>query len=435
MPDLSKQLNVSKIFFGVGARYESILIFIWAFVLSCSSVSYLNAYLVWVLSAVLLAPIFVQVALRKRICYDNFFLAGIIFVLSIWPNIYFAKYQIYTAIFFVKLFLVFIVYLLLRNKEECFFVIFSALIFSVFVNALCIFANLFFNIGFLAHPTFLGDRWLTIFNDPGYLSKLGLSVFVYSFYLFLDKISIFRFLLLVSSIVLVIYDGSRTDLLAMILGSIFVFYLQIRRKKKEVSRIIMIILLVLVGSFVYKASTDYKSFTSKMTMRGGEVFLIVKAIFSRDVQSVAKYDDARFSMIKNAFNVISEHPLVGAGMRSTGLLAFSAQKKQVVAMDDHITYLEIWEDFGLLAFFAYIYLIISWIFKAKPFTNGLQNEPTIVKAIGYNTVFMLSYFILRSLFHSLSDQISEWMYIMVFAGFFWSLCSIYRYKGISSVDH
>lgn len=402
------------------------LIFIWVlFLVSADLKIVISSHIHWYVTALILPFITIDCLYSRKIKIDLFFILASIFLLSIYFSIPWSLYLLNNLGTYIKLSLIFISYLLIGNNVAYLRAAFAAFIFAAVLNVILFLLGFLFDISYLSGFAGSGIRWMTLLNMPGSLANLGISVFVYSLYCFIGskKISLKTLALFLSCLLLIIFDGSRTVFLAMLLG---VFYCSVlifndhslwKGFSKKVIVGVMIIALG-VACFSFFAPSRVKN---KLVFRSNNVLEFIKN--EKTISGLKKSDNMRYLLIKEAIRSISKSPLIGKGIYSTGIYFrddSNIDENKPDIMNVHMAYLGVWGDFGILAFISFTFLAFFWLVNIKRVFCNIRNiEDVRLKALGYNAIFLLFFFAFRSLFHPLSNEWSEWILVLIPAGIYW----------------
>lgn len=403
------------------SRLCGMLVFLWFFSLLNTGINLLMPYAQWYITIAIFPFLVVNNLYFKEARVDIFFILAGLFILSIFPGLPFSLYPKYTLVFIVKLSLIFAVYLLI-NRLDYLKVAFLAFVVAVFINAVFLLLGMVFDIPLLAHIESPDSfRWLTLLNGLGSLAGLGLSVAVFSLYGFFaenKKVGFGYFCLFASGVFLIVFDGSKTCALALLLavlfcgflifvdgGSIKKFFQKVYLKKMCV---VFSALFFMAGSFVLLAP--------KMKLRGGNNFInMIKS------SSLKKADSHRYLLIQDSLRRIKKNPILGRGMYSAGVYQYhnGGVDKEPVFIASHFGYLGIWANFGILAFISFVAFMFFWLPYVRKFFRNMRNiEDVRLKALGYNSVFLLFFFAFKTLFNPLGIELSDWVFVLIPAGIY-----------------
>src|SRR5260370_3207894 len=80
----------------------------------------------------------------------------------------------------------------------------------------------------------------------------------------------------------------------------------------------------------------------------------------------------------------------------------------------HMTYLQVWADMGILGLVGYVWLTWVWLQKIRVLICGIERLPGIQdRAVYFNAIFILFFFLFSSFFHPFSTEWSEWIAFVV----------------------
>jgi hypothetical protein len=384
----------------------------------------------WYITIPMLALISVGIFYNKKIRVDQFFICICIFTLSLFFSTKHPSYTFITFVTCIKLSLVCACYFLLSNKVFDLNVIFKAFIFLAILNFVLLALSIFFDFTFLAHD-YNNDnhRWITLLCSPGTLSLVGESIFFYSLFYFISskKMSVGLLFLLIVSLSIVIFDGSRTGLLVLLLGCFYCMallayegnlYLTFLKR----AAIFIVSIVLIIGSIV--------SFAPPKVVGKFQFRKFIKHSNMVNVAGVAKTDYDRYQLITHAFKIIANNPISGSGGLYSSVMPMKKHpqlkinlyndKPPVYGQTIHNAYLGTWCDFGIVSFLAYLCLMFSWILKIRLAHFNIRNESNgHIKAMGYNSIFLQFASVLHMVFHPFGNQISYWLLTLVSAAVYW----------------
>jgi len=298
----------------------------------------------------------------------------------------------------------------------------KAFISAVYINVILLIG------GVVVSPFFASEmatgRWGTILNYPGSLWRVGISVFILAAY----GAFLFRFrnlhydILLLASLALIYFDGSRTGMLLLIIAIVFLVFLLLIERQVKIKTFVVGSVIVMV--FLLLMLFPLKTISDSLKVTGAERFLSVVYTLKGQSQGFESVDMARIKMLETGINALKEHPFVGTGVGTTK--ANMIPEPMVV----HMTYLQVWADIGVLGFASYIFLVWGWVIWLPDIIRRIRRSVDLSeKAIYYNSIFMLFVFGLSGFFHPLSTEWSEWiMFLFAYSSLF-KFCKINRLQG------
>ena len=88
-------------------------------------------------------------------------------------------------------------------------------------------------------------------------------------------------------------------------------------------------------------------------------------------------------------------------------------------MSVHMTYLQIWADLGIFGLLAYLWVTCGWAPQLRRAFLAVRSIGSAEeRAIYYNAVFILMFFVFSGFFHPVSTEWSEWIAFAIALGFF-----------------
>ncbi|MED1919386.1 O-antigen ligase family protein [Bacillus thuringiensis] len=428
----------------------------------------------WVVSLLFLVPVLL---LNYRKKDSNKFVVYILFpsillISSILISSFYSQNYLYD--FFqagkVTVILIFC-YLFFLVRSELAHLAFKGFIISAYMNFIILVLGVL-SFTQLASIMTLDGRWGTFLNYPGSLSKVGVVVYVYAAFQLFNRtaLSISNIMLLIASVFIVYFDGSRTSEITLLLGTIFLFVILLIEYVKNISRpkfssmVVSVLVLALVLS-VSKVSVD-KITLSIETKRAIELAKIEaakeaelakqkpvqpstdsNAVKQEEVSTppvevptsdelkqsndrtgsvfanlstngilagIASSDPIRFQMIITALDEIVSHPWVGQGIGTT---KYQTATGPIVV---HNAYLQTWADLGILGLLALLGLYFGWIIKLPTVMRHIQGSINVrERSLYYNSIFILLYMSFSALFHPISTEWSEWIMFIIASAIYW----------------
>ena len=258
------------------------------------------------------------------------------------------------------------------------------------------------------------DRWGTILNHPGSLSRVGVMVWVFAAYLVVKRRSATALGLSIASTALVYFDGSRTTFLLLFLGALFlVFVLAV-----EAGRLRRALFIGIIGLGIVTAIVGYSGILSGQSGGGavGRFSESVGSVGAEGWQGLETADLIRFQMLQDVVEAIQAHPVLGTGIETTTTETIDGP------MDTHMTYLQVWADMGLLGFSAIMWLMWGWIVWIPKVLRTVRVFPDLAqRALYYNATFLLFFYAVAAVFHPLSTEWSEWIMFIVSYALVWEI--------------
>ncbi len=269
---------------------------------------------------------------------------------------------------------------------------------AVYINVILLFCGAIISPVF-AHEMAIG-RWGTVLNYPGSLWRLGIAVFILSAYgYFISGFRNFHYgVLLLSSLLLIFFDGSRTGILIFIIGVLFLGLVLLLEKRIKLKKTVVLTVgtLLVIPIIVFPLNL--------LGIEGAGRFVSNINTIKNTQYSFERIDPARFKMLKTVINEIGEHPFVGKGIGST------RTNTPVGPMVVHMTYLQVWADMGILGFVSYIGVAWGWIIWLPKIVRQIRGlSYCSERAVCYNAIYLLIVFGISGLFHPLSTEWSEWI--------------------------
>jgi O-antigen ligase len=256
-------------------------------------------------------------------------------------------------------------------------------------------------------------RYGTFLNGPGSMWRVGILVLLPSaLNLLLGQSLLWPLVLFLSSIALMIFDGSRTAGISMFLATGFIVYFMSREvmiSKKGLSRKLLsrvaIVVIILIGGVIWRPVAS--SYTTNIGFGRRLSALFSTASSGEGIEGIAVADENRMNMLKTAFNAILDHPLLGTGMGTTTI------ETDVGPMVVHLAYLQIWADVGILGFIAYAVLLFGALLGPWVRTSAVVTADVGDRIVIYNGTYLLLCWAISSLLHPISTEIAEWVMFIV----------------------
>lgn len=254
-------------------------------------------------------------------------------------------------------------------------------------------------------------RYGTILNGPGSLWRVGILVLLPSaLNLLMGRSFVLPLTMFVSSVALLVFDGSRTAALAIVIACGFIGYFmvtEVRRNRYASRKLLLrtaVLGLVLLSGIVWRPIQQAYVENISFGERFGRFFNEAE---TNGVSGVESVDEVRTDMLSAAIEAILEHPVVGSGMGST---AIDSPDGAVVV---HDAYLQVWADVGILGLIGYVALTLG-VLVGPWVRRGTMVRADIGDRIGFlNGVFILTCWAISGFLHPLSTEISEWVMFIV----------------------
>lgn len=297
-------------------------------------------------------------------------------------------------------------------------VAFTALQHAVILNTLCL-ATIFFFPGLAAEQMAPG-RWGTVMNAPGSLWRVGIVTLVYGAYLlYVERpFPIRGFVLFACSATLIYADGSRTAMFLIPLSVVYLGFVLLRETKTHADTL-RLACLVIIGVFAAGLFLDARS---RMfgTYSDNADALTRFTQFSDQLSSdgLVNSDPVRYEMVRSTLDRIKEQPFFGRGIGQTRV------NTDAGPMVVHMTYLQLWADLGIFGLLAYLWVICGWTPRLRRALVAIGRYGSARdRALYYNAVFVLMFFVFSGFFHPVSTEWSEWIAFAVALGFFTQVVS------------
>ena len=304
---------------------------------------------------------------------------------------------------------------------------FRGFIIAVCINLLLLLGGCF---GFGTAAEMAPNRWGTVLNWPGSLSRVAGSVWVYAAYLLVKRRSPSSMVLLAASTFLVYMDGSRTALLLLLVGALFVVLVL----TTEAGQLQRAVLVGAIGLGVFVVGVTYSGLLSgdASIEEGGAVARLnglVNSVAASGVEGLGTVDVIRYQMLEDVVDAIQAHPVFGTGIETT------VTETIVGPMGIHMTYLQIWADMGLLGFGAYVWLVWGWVFWVPGVLHHVRALPDAAqRAVYYNALYLLLMYASAGVFHPLSTEWSEWIIFIVPYALIWDIAQSQQVASLERVS-
>ena len=410
------------------------LITIWVFLLMSADLKgEIHHWIHWLITAAILPFIGCQYIFYPKKIPSNFYTcSGYLLIAAILLNLFTAQNKIYNLEEALKLLLIFSAYFIFAYNYS----FIKAAMMGLKISAICNFLLLVagaLGISSLAHIKYIKDfRWLTILNWPGSLEKAGLVIFCYALYLTLIGKDFFtHWFLFFVSIILVLFDGSRTGLCVIYLGYFIVPLFILMNDKYKINSKFIVTLCFAIFTFFFAnfikqsitinslVTTQYEQSSNSLSEKGYSVnsqnrltAFINKLKFGW--QGLKESDPIRYRMIQVGLEHIHNNPIFGTGLGTTTVPVVDPENGKMMDVDVHNSYLQVWGNLGILGFIAFLIIILGWVYYLPDVLISIQKaNSAIQKALLYNSIFILFYCAINYLTHPLSTEWSEWIMYLI----------------------
>lgn len=238
-------------------------------------------------------------------------------------------------------------------------------------------------------------------NANGFAYQLIFVVYAV-FYFWKSKSSvhwrIFLTFILVTSLIGIIYSGSRTGIIGVAIFILLWWYFCHKKTlPKNPLRIYIILLILLVG---ISYSVNY---------------VLSKTYLGKRIQYIEHFEDAssqtRLQLYKDSFDVIIHSPIFGVGLSNFVLFSPSGEYT-------HSNYLEIAANTGIVGVFLY-YAIYFILWRRLNRINRLYKEPHFSYTIGLLKAAIITVLIQSFSTVNYSSKIT-WIFLAAIIGYSWS---------------
>jgi len=402
-------------------RRVSLIICIWTIIILSADIKVsVNPHIHWIVTGLAIILIIPYIRQLKIHIPRLYLISAGLFIFSVLIAAFRSTYPLYDIVEAAKLgVILFGAMAFFNSHKEYTHISFKGFTLSAYINCALIIMGIAF-LPILAKEMELG-RWGTILNYPGSLWRVGIAIFVYSGYLVYKTRfrNLSHIILLLSSLILIVFDGSRTGMLLLPFGLAYVVTIPMYEKKmKSISIAFAFIIALIVGFALIILWSHYSPLSQvKPGQQLGAPSRISSLIESagkgiwgagQTPEELAANDQIRITMLKDVIAAIKLHPLFGTGIGSTKSMT------RLGLMVVHITYLQVWADIGLLGFLSYLLLVLGWVYRAPEAFKKIRcmtNESD--RALYYNTIFMLFFFTIAGVFNPLSTEWSEWITFII----------------------
>lgn len=399
------------------STYVEIAVVVWVLLaLSSKLNSVYLPYIDWLSTPILLAPIIRNAQVFRRPALPTFYSAGLLLVimaLTTLTNGLEVRHMLQAGKLFITLFFVYPVFASLPQYSR---LAMRAAALATVINAtLLVFGRL--GIPGLAEP--YGDgRWTTVLNHVGALAFLGLLTFGYGAYACLhSKDCLFWYgLVTLSSVYLVLSDGSRTGALCLALLSGYIACTALSRKPSARKAKIRLTFTLVSGACLYLVSAIGNSADPFASLLHGRVMKLGNGEGGGFEDRLRETDVARFEVILVALDRISTHPLWGAGLETTQVIDDGA------IVEVHNAYLQSWADLGLFGFLGFAGVSLWWVPRLRRVLKLVSSTPDVANRVFYHgAITGLASFSFVCLYHPMSVEITDWIRFIVPSAIFFQI--------------
>jgi O-antigen ligase len=288
---------------------------------------------------------------------------------------------------------------------------FRGFVIAVWLNAFLLLGGL---LGFGSAYLMMQGRWGTILNYPGELWRVGITVWVFAAYLLIKRRSVASLGLLVASTALVYVDGTRTGILLLFAGALYLLFVL----AVEAGRLKRALAISATGLGILAGVVAYSGILSGPVGGGavGRFSELAASVEAQGFKGLDAADAVRFQMLQDVVEAIRAHPVLGTGFLTT------TTETIVGPMDTHMAYLQVWADEGLLGFVAYVWLMWGWIVWVPKVLRRVRSfSDPARRAIYYNAMFLLVVYGSIGFFHPVSSELSEWIVFIIPYALVWEV--------------
>jgi O-antigen ligase len=288
---------------------------------------------------------------------------------------------------------------------------FRGFIIAMWLNAFLLLGGL---LGFGSANIMMTGRWGTILNYPGELWRVGITVWVFAAYLLIKRRSVASLGLWVASTALVYLDGTRTGILLLFVGALYLLFVL----AVEAGRLKRALTISATGLGILAGVVAYSGILSGQVGGGavGRFSELAVSVEAEGFKGLDAADAIRFQMLQDVLEAIRAHPVLGTGFETT------MTESIIGPMSIHMTYLQLWADLGLLGFVAYVWLMWGWLIWVPRVLRRVRafSDPAR-RAIYYNAMFLLVVYGSIGFFHPVSTEWSDWILFIVPYALVWEV--------------
>ena len=400
-------------------RLATIVVYLWVLLLTSSDIKNITAlYVHWWALVPLLVCLFPTLLRAKWRIDLSILFSGLFFTAAVmiagWEDPKYAAEQAgKLAVICIGSFLLFQQFPGLARTG------FTAIRHSVYLNT-ALLASMAIFPGFAAWQMAPG-RWGTVLNTPGSLWRVGIITLVYGAYLvYVERPFSFRgFLLFGCSCFLIYADGSRTAMFLIPLSVVYLALVLLRETRNHMDTL-RLAALVILGVFAAGLMLDARSRMFGTYSDTADALTRITQ-FSDEFSSEGAYglaysDPVRYEMVRLTLEQIKSQPFFGKGIGSTRI------NTPAGPMVVHMSYLQLWADLGIFGLLSFLWVTCGWTPRLRRAFNAVRNYSSPrERALYYNAVFVLIFFVFSGCFHPVSTEWPEWIAFAVALGFFTEL--------------
>jgi len=262
-------------------------------------------------------------------------------------------------------------------------------------------------------------RWGTVLSYTGSLWRVGVLSVWWSAYLVLAWEKPLRHLLmLAASLALMYFDGSRTGaVLLFLVAAPFLVVVRVveagrsLRSRLATAGVVLAVAVTLIAGWNWAKSQPIDPEASGASAR---VSQLAVSLESQGAVGLALADPIRAQMLQAGLAAVHDASLVGPGIQATQV------ETGVGVMPVHMTYFQLLGDLGWLGLLAYLWLVLAWLpWLPRAWANIRRLSSAAERALYYNAIFLLFFFLFAGLLHPLSSEWSEWVTFVIPYALFW----------------
>ena len=279
------------------------------------------------------------------------------------------------------------------------------------IHALLLVLGIEFGVG---PGTYMGPgRYTSGLAGPGTLWRTAALVLLFAILRYVTgrwsfgKTSI----VLCSSLLLILADGARTGDIMLSIAMLFALFFIVKEFLRTRASMLLVfrsgtILLLLASGIAFGlGAADIAITGARVSSRAADFALSV--FHNADIGT--EDDRIRSAMLVDGLEAVKTHPLIGSGMGTT---------KTVVAgsgeMVNHISYLQVWADVGILGFISYLFINLgSLLIWTQRMLREARSVNVDRKCKFYNGVFLLAVWFTAAWLHALSTEMTEWILFVI----------------------
>lgn len=372
----------------------------------------------WFASFVLIVLIAMYLIKQKKLYLDvviknNFNLLFLVVFFLFALNILLVgvlNHQYFKAIiYFLKYIIILILLLSLVFYRPSRNVILISIKISLFVNFIILVMALYF--GLSMGLIIAGDgRMGTILNEPGTLWKIGFYSAIILVILYNQDAKKEYIVYLLMSFFLMNIDGSRTSQLLIILTFLFLMIVNFLHKeffKKIFNMTLLAILFILMISITEFVRETVRTHIDGHNTEQNQPLALQRLLQATATTMTTANDITRSQMVWFAIEQIKQQPFTwGKGIESAKVPTATSSEGIVV----HMTYFQVWLDYGLIGFLLYMAIFIILAIMIYKRINYQDWAFMVAAYIVFSYAFI-------SLLHPLSNEITYWAIFIVFVSY------------------